>query len=1566
MRKFTFFLCAVFLTMIGYSQGQETFANIADATGDGSGTSNSYQEWIWTGDNGKEWTATDARTDQTINDEAITVRNGELSTTISGGIGDLTLTTQRVFGGGDGDITVSVNGTEVGTLPYDDTEQTTTISGIDISGEATLLLETPGNGDRVVMDDLIWTEASGGGDCGLAEVPFTEGFENGIPDCWTVIDNDGQGETWTESDIAHTGDAGLEIHWEANAHDDYLISPQFTVTEGTSDQVRFFAGQRGATFDESFDVKISVSGNDPEDFTENLGSESGLPDAYSGEYEEFTYNLEDYLGEDIYIAVVATATNEFYLYLDDFSITTPPTCLEPTDITVNNITPNEADVSWTPSNDETQWTVIYGEPGFDPEEEGAEVSVTDNPETTLENLDSATSYDVYVRAVCSDTDESALTGPASFTTECTTVTSFPYAQNFDEVSTPDLPNCWTQNNANDDDDAWQTYTSQGVDGSQAAGMYTDYNEGDNDDYLISPQFTLTGNERLRFSVKVRSASEPDDFEVLLSTSDTDPDSFTEELLPVTTISSTEYQEYTIDLDDYTGDVYIAFHIPPSDTDGYYIYVDNFVAETIPSCLKPTDVMAEELTTTTADISWEAGADETQWTVIYGEPGFDPEEEGTEVSVTDDPETTLENLDPGTIYEVYVRADCSESDQSEWEGPISFATNCEATDIPFTQDFEDVSTPDIPICGRLETNVGDHSGDGWYTSNVTSYGFSGNVLRHDYSSSGSPDLDDWYFTQGINLEAGVNYQISFKYGSNSTLEEKLKVAYGSSPASSAMSDPSNEITDLTFEMQGSDIAEEIFQVDQDGIYYFGFQIHSGANKYYLYIDDIHIDLGPTCLQPTDLAVDNIGPDSADISWEAGDSETEWEVAYGEEGFDIDNEEGELVTVNDDPETTLENLDTDTTYDVYVRAVCAEDNESEWIGPLTFTAECSMPETLINKTYSPESATGDCDADYIILESAVSEIVYQENFDGGGSLSNFDWTENSDGSDNWKVTSSNDAEGENAGELDFSGNSMSELTATVESPSIDISDESNLSLSWKQFIKVYNSDVYPMSVFMETSVDEGDWEVAWSIDPLENQNYGPETIDVDLSSISGNTLKIRFKINGETFGLYDWFIDDVVLSSAVQSDSQDIEWMPTTGLYTDASLSTPYTGDSANSVYVNPEELSETTTFTATTSSSTNDCETTAEVTVIAGDDCLCSDIEDIEISEIDAHSANVTWTENKDAEEWIVYYGEQPFTPDENSDSETVNGTPEVILTNLNPDTTYEVYVQPVCDEDLLVGPVDFTTEVAPCEAPEGLVVDNVTDSSAEVTWLPGMDPGETDGWEVVYGEEGFDPDTEGESITTQDPLTTLENLDPDTTYDVYVRTICDEGNEVYSEWDGSVTFTTEQAPCETPTDITFNNNDDNSIDVSWTPAGNETQWEVLYGESGFNPESEGQSLMVNDQPEVTLEDLQPEVSYDVYVRAVCSEDNVSDWTEPKSFLDVDRQIFENFTFYPNPVQNNLTLKAGRQIENVILFNMLGQTIIEIAPHSLQAQLNTEDLQSGVYLIKVRIDGTSQSFRIVKK
>jgi len=96
----------------------ETFTNIGDP-------SSSYTERTWVGNDGGTWTATDARTDQTLTDAAITIRNGELTApSIAGGIGALTVTTQRAFSGGSGTFTVRVNGDAVGTIPYGDMLET--------------------------------------------------------------------------------------------------------------------------------------------------------------------------------------------------------------------------------------------------------------------------------------------------------------------------------------------------------------------------------------------------------------------------------------------------------------------------------------------------------------------------------------------------------------------------------------------------------------------------------------------------------------------------------------------------------------------------------------------------------------------------------------------------------------------------------------------------------------------------------------------------------------------------------------------------------------------------------------------------------------------------------------------------------------------------------------------------------------------------------------------------------------------------------------------------------------------------------------------------------------------------------------------------------------------------------------------------------------------------------------------------------------------------------------------------------------------------------------------------
>ena len=132
--------------------GHETFDNMP---------SGMYTTITWTGQDGSTWTATDARTDQSLNGDAICVRDGYVeSGTVTNGISSITISTQRAFSGGTGTVDISINGTSVGSVPYDETVQTTQVSEIDISGDIYITL-TPSD-DRIIIDDVIW-ECFGGG-----------------------------------------------------------------------------------------------------------------------------------------------------------------------------------------------------------------------------------------------------------------------------------------------------------------------------------------------------------------------------------------------------------------------------------------------------------------------------------------------------------------------------------------------------------------------------------------------------------------------------------------------------------------------------------------------------------------------------------------------------------------------------------------------------------------------------------------------------------------------------------------------------------------------------------------------------------------------------------------------------------------------------------------------------------------------------------------------------------------------------------------------------------------------------------------------------------------------------------------------------------------------------------------------------------------------------------------------------------------------------------------------------------------------------------------------------------
>jgi endonuclease I/chitodextrinase len=135
----------------GGSCGTEDFSGIP-------ATATNYTTRTWTSNN-ISWTATDARTDQTINGKAITIQNGYLTNTsvAAGGIQSLTMTTQLKFSGSANSLNVEINGTQVGTIPYSSTVGTFTINNINVAGNVTIKITNPVSGNRVAIDDLSWT-----------------------------------------------------------------------------------------------------------------------------------------------------------------------------------------------------------------------------------------------------------------------------------------------------------------------------------------------------------------------------------------------------------------------------------------------------------------------------------------------------------------------------------------------------------------------------------------------------------------------------------------------------------------------------------------------------------------------------------------------------------------------------------------------------------------------------------------------------------------------------------------------------------------------------------------------------------------------------------------------------------------------------------------------------------------------------------------------------------------------------------------------------------------------------------------------------------------------------------------------------------------------------------------------------------------------------------------------------------------------------------------------------------------------------------------------------------------
>jgi len=102
-----------------------------------------------------------------------------------------------------------------------------------------------------------------------------------------------------------------------------------------------------------------------------------------------------------------------------YSVTGSNTCPKPKDLTKDLVTANNASFSWTAGGSETEWQYVCLPATSTVNWNSASVQTTSSTTATITGLSATTNYKFYVRAICSEIDQSG-DATSSFTTPCAT------------------------------------------------------------------------------------------------------------------------------------------------------------------------------------------------------------------------------------------------------------------------------------------------------------------------------------------------------------------------------------------------------------------------------------------------------------------------------------------------------------------------------------------------------------------------------------------------------------------------------------------------------------------------------------------------------------------------------------------------------------------------------------------------------------------------------------------------------------------------------------------------------------------------------------------------------------------------------------------------------------------------------------------------------------------------------------------------------------------------------------------------------------------------------------------
>ena len=770
--------------------------------------------------------------------------------------------------------------------------------------------------------DPCWTRDPGG-NAGGGGVPYFVGTGSG-----------GTGTANTGPSGDHTTGSANYVYGEASngGYPDQaeLVSPLVDVSSLTLPEVSFWYHMYGSSIGTLYlDVWNAQNG------WSNVWSLTGQQQsADTSAWLQANVPLNNFVGDTIRyrIRMLRSFAIQGDMAVDDVSIQEAPTCPDPSNLSLVSFTSTSVTLDWTAVN-ATNWDIQYGAQGFTLGS-GTIQNVSAHP-ATVSGLSANTSYDFYVREVCSANDTSNWIGPVTVTTLCNPVTA-PYFEDFDTI--PWVAGTGVYSTGSALGTCWIRVPDSGTSGSSpyfwsvrsaatttpGTGPSGDINGTGNYIYteasagtpgqvaeIFAPPVDVSGltSPELRFWYHMWGAT--------MGTLHVDVQSadgtWTNSVWSISgqqhANAGAAYTEAIVDLSTFAGDtIVVKFRGVRGSANTGDIAIDEMSIDEAPTCPDPSNLAVSGVTNSTALVSWTTGGS-SDWNIAYGAPGFTPG--GTFVATTNNPHT-LTGLTASTTYDIYVRDSCGTGDVSNWIGPVTITTLCNSVSAPYTENFDGTSWIEdgtfdpgsIDACwsrsdsttywwkpgqGTSPTNNTGPSGD--HTTGTGKYiysesGFAGNTIISteiqspliDLSALTTPELSFYYHMYGQLI---VKLEVEIWDGTSWNLEQTITGQQQTSSNAGWL----EQIVDI------SAYADDTIMVKFIATRYPG-----GNNQADISIDDVDIHEQPTCPQPSNLTTTGATATSITLSWTTGGA-TNWQIEYGPVGFTPGS--GTIVNAFDKP-------------------------------------------------------------------------------------------------------------------------------------------------------------------------------------------------------------------------------------------------------------------------------------------------------------------------------------------------------------------------------------------------------------------------------------------------------------------------------------------------------------------------------------------------------------------------------------------------------------------------------------------------------------------------------------------